>query len=165
MGKHTSAKSWALFLFQMTENRRNDSPPKDCSLKDLNPASSNAQKLEVNTTAVGKKNKLKFFIVANEVFKWTGSNTTFKTLLHYFYDSSQQHATKHIWAVINFLQPYINIIGILSSVILLALKAAINKLVTTLLPLCLLSCCLKSLLLFLLSYQCNHFQLQQTIQT
>lgn len=131
----------------MTENRRNDSSPKDYSLKDPNPESSNTQNLEANTTGVSKKNKLKIFTVANEAFKRTGSNKMFKTLLHYFYDSSQQHATKHIGAVINFLPPYINIIGILSS----------------LLPLCLLSCRLKSPLLFLLSYQCNHFQLQQTL--
>lgn len=55
--------------------------PKDCNLKDLNLASSNAQKLEVNTTGVGKKNKLKVFIVANEAFKWTSSNTMFKTFV------------------------------------------------------------------------------------
>lgn len=70
--------------------------PKDCSLKDPSPASSNAQKLELNTTGIGMKNKSEVFIVAKEAFKRTSSNTMFKTLLHYFYDSSQQHATKRI---------------------------------------------------------------------
>lgn len=162
-GETHFCKTLNSFLFQLTENRRNNSPPKDRGLKHLNPASSNAHKLEANTTGAGKKNKLKVFIVANEAFKHNSSNRMFKTLLHYFYDSSRQHATKQVWAVINFLQPCINIIGILSSVILLALKAEINKSITTPLLLCLLSLHFKSLLLFLLGYQCNHFQLQQTV--
>lgn len=71
---------------------------------------------------------------------------------------------QNIWAVINFLQPHVNIIGILSSAILLTLQAAINKSVIAPLPPCLLSCHLKSLLFFPLCYQYNHFPIQQTFQ-
>lgn len=55
-----------------------------------------AQESEANTTGVGRNNKLKVFVVANKAIEKTSSNTVFKTLLHYFYDSYQQHATKHI---------------------------------------------------------------------
>lgn len=146
----------------MAENRRNNSPPEACRLKELNPASSNSQKLEANTAGISKKNKWKVFIVANGAFEQTSSNTMFKTLLHDFYDSSQQHATKHTWVVINFLQPYINITGIFV-LCNISCSQGYNKCQLQPCCHCLLSHCLKSLPLFLLSYQCNHFQLQQTL--
>lgn len=134
MGKHfRKILSFLFVCFKWLRIEETIHPQRPADWKSWILQGSNSQKLEANTAGISKKNKRKVFIVANGAFEQTSSNTMSKTLLRDFYDSSQQHPTKHTWAVINFLQPYINITGILSSVIFLALKAAINKSVTTLL--------------------------------